>query len=787
MQLDSNNGSVCVQRQPYIRSYQRASESRVTTVNSNKVDQNKAHGKVKRFSTRVIYNSRYNPQIVGDLLVRPLQNSGQVNRSSQVVHNRTYAEVLNVGLKKRVHEPIPVQTEVIGHENKQKIVDKASGKVIRTQAQESGPSIVTGNNNEVTDVINQMTVPCVDVQDDSKELRAGLKPLFDINDNSDDKFGHALFHNVNDSKYPVNTECATYRNYCTQSNAAFGFVPCSDQLLPSNNKRCENPGYSIAELHHKVKGVGLPNFLGARIPVKNQLNIAMWKSVLSEYWDQQLLQLLEFGFPVGFDRNSELQHDIGNHKSATEYPADVLAYLEEEKSFGAIEGPFSKFPIDPCHVSPFMTRPKPNSATRRVIIDLSWPKGASVNDGVNKTSYLGSDFKLTFPTIDHLTSELKKLGRGAHIFKVDVSRAFRHLSMDPADYDLLGLYWDAAFVDTKLPFGCRHGSQFFQRTSDAVRYVMRRRNVDVINYIDDFLGYGTPEKASRAFHELQELMRDLGLTISAKKLIPPSTQAVCLGILVDTTKGTVAIPQEKLEQIKQAVRAWTQKRTCTKRQLQSLLGLLLYIHKCVKPARIFLNRMLDVLRQAVNSEAIRLTPEFHRDLAWFDKFLDRYNGVSMYDHRSVDAVLELDACLTGLGGRFESFVYSLQIPRGYRDMNIVHLEMVNIVLAVKLFSKMWAHKKVLVRCDNQAVVSVLQSGRARDPFLGACARNVWYLAALNDIDLQYAHINGRDNRVADLLSRWQGSLHNVHELKSLIHNPIWFPTHLDMLDIDVTL
>ena len=197
--------------------------------------------------------------------------------------------------------------------------------------------------------------------------------------------------------------------------------------------------------------------------------------------------------------------------------------------------------------------------------------------------------------------------------------------------------------------------------------------------------------------------------------------------------------------------------------------------------------MLDVLRQAVNSEAIKLTPEFHRDLAWFDKFLDRYNGVSLYDHRSVDAVLELDACLTGLGGRFESFVYSLQIPRGYRDMNIVHLEMVNIVLAVKLFSKMWAHKKVLVRCDNQAVVSVLQSGRARDPFLGACARNVWYLAALNDIDLQYAHINGRDNRVADLLSRWQGSLQNVHELKSLIHNPIWFPTHVDMLDIDVTL
>ena len=56
-----------------------------------------------------------------------------------------------------------------------------------------------------------------------------------------------------------------------------------------------------------------------------------------------------------------------------------------------------------------------------VILDLSWPKNTSVNDGVEKNAYLGSEFKLTFPTIDHLTSELVKLGKGAHIFKVDIS------------------------------------------------------------------------------------------------------------------------------------------------------------------------------------------------------------------------------------------------------------------------------------------------------------------------------------------------------------------------------
>ena len=60
---------------------------------------------------------------------------------------------------------------------------------------------------------------------------------------------------------------------------------------------------------------------------------------------------------------------------------------------------------------------------------------------------------------------------------------------------------------------------------------------------------------------------------------------------------------------------------------------------------------------------------------------------------------------------------------------------------------------MLVKCDNIAVVMVLKSGRARDPFSGACAQNVWYISALHDIDIQYVHVLGKQNRVADLLSR----------------------------------
>ena len=86
--------------------------------------------------------------------------------------------------------------------------------------------------------------------------------------------------------------------------------------------------------------------------------------------------------------------------------------------------------------------------------------------------------------------------------------------------------------------------------------------------------------------------------------------------------------------------------------------------------------------------------------------------------------LELDACLTGLGGRIDNWVYHLPIEKGYENCTIVHLEMVNILLAVRTFVNHWKGHKILIKCDNQAVVSVLTSGRTRDPYLAVCAKNI---------------------------------------------------------------
>ena len=93
-------------------------------------------------------------------------------------------------------------------------------------------------------------------------------------------------------------------------------------------------------------------------------------------------------------------------------------------------------------------------------------------------------------------------------------------------------------------------------------------------------------------------MAQLVLPVSEKKLVPPATWITCLGVMIDTVKGAIAIPPEKLTTILSEVHQRLHRDVVSKRQLQFILGVLLYIHKCVRPTRVFLNRMLDLLRSA---------------------------------------------------------------------------------------------------------------------------------------------------------------------------------------------
>ena len=94
----------------------------------------------------------------------------------------------------------------------------------------------------------------------------------------------------------------------------------------------------------------------------------------------------------------------------------------------------------------------------------------------------------------------------------------------------------------------------------------------------------------------------------------------------------------------------------------------------------------------------------------------------------------IDASLTGIGAFCAYRVYHANIPAAYKGiLCIVYYEMLNIMVAFRIWGHLWKDEKIRVNCDNKSVVNVLNNGRSRDPFLSTCYLSVLkrYFAVYN--------------------------------------------------------
>ena len=164
---------------------------------------------------------------------------------------------------------------------------------------------------------------------------------------------------IPDTVYKNKYQSIDYKSCLYQNDKQFGFVPLNDLLVYMGPEVIWGRVPDVVEAHAKIKNSALPNFMALRIPVTSQLKVPVWKKYLDQYWDKQLVDLLEFSFPLDFDRNITLNSTEVNHNSALQYPDHVQVYLEEEIKYGAIYGQFDTVPFS-CHFSPFLTRDKPN-------------------------------------------------------------------------------------------------------------------------------------------------------------------------------------------------------------------------------------------------------------------------------------------------------------------------------------------------------------------------------------------------------------------------------------------
>ena len=109
----------------------------------------------------------------------------------------------------------------------------------------------------------------------------------------------------------------------------------------------------------------------------------------------------------------------------------------------------------------------------------------------------------------------------------------------------------------------------------------------VVNYLDDFIGISSPDKAFCDYDTCGSRLRDLGLQESPSKACPPSPVLTCLGVEVNSLALTLAVTPERLQELETLLLQWTTRRSAMKSELQSLVGKLLFVTKCSTKSFVF--------------------------------------------------------------------------------------------------------------------------------------------------------------------------------------------------------
>ena len=442
--------------------------------------------------------------------------------------------------------------------------------------------------------------------------------------------------------------------------------------------------------------------------------------------------------------------------SALQHPEVVERYIQTEQAEGRIIGPLGESESQIVHMNRIGVIPKGRTPGRwRLITDLSFPSERSVNDGIDPDLC-----SLQYTSVDRIAAIARSFGVGALLAKVDIKAAYRLIPVHPEDRRLLGMRWGGnCYVDGMLPFGLRSAPKIFTAVADALEWcISRYHNVPFIDhYLDDFIIVAPPgtQDCSQALAVLERECDELGVPLAPEKKEGPSCELTFLGIQVDTLRGQLSLPREKLIRLQQEVSQWIRRRACRRRELQSLIGTLHHAAKVVHPGRSFVCTLIDLLKRCHHDHHyVRLNMHVKADLWWWKTFADRWNGVAFFSPAPDPAFyFASDASGSwGCGAWSGSCWWQLQWPTD-QQYDIAFKELFAVVLSVAVWGRTWHGQHVHGYCDNKAVTTILRSRSSRDPSLMHLLRCLFFIEAQHDLNLSVSHVAGSANGLADHLSR----------------------------------
>ena len=260
--------------------------------------------------------------------------------------------------------------------------------------------------------------------------------------------------------------------------------------------------------------------------------------------------------------------------------------------------------------------------------------------------------------------------------------------------------------------------------------------------------------------------------------VPP--RITFLGIEIDSMTAQLRLPAEKLAQLIADLYSWRNRRSCTKRQLLSLIGSLSHASRVIRPGRMFLRRLIDLSTTVSEPHHhIRLNHAARADIAWWVTFVERWNGCSLFTY-SIHPLQHSGSW--GFGAIWQTHWFKAQWPDNWIPLNIATKELLPIVLASIVWRRVWSSKHVRCHSDNSAVVQAINIRTVKDHNLMRLLCCLFFVEAQFNFRITATHINGSINTAADMLSR-----NNIANFFSSFPQVSPIPTPIPLPALDILL
>jgi hypothetical protein len=330
---------------------------------------------------------------------------------------------------------------------------------------------------------------------------------------------------------------------------------------------------------------------------------------------------LQHGADIGCSGKFRRASRSANSASAISYGEQVTdavaSWVKKRFVYGPIE--LTDLPAT-AKVSGIMCRPKPDGSVR-VILNLSAPKGNSVNDGINS-----DDFPAVMSSTRKWLAVLELAGKDCRIMKLDWADAYKHIRVRPEDIDLQYFCWlGKAFAELCLIFGAASSVGIYDRTAKLVLDVVLRLckfpRAQVCQHLDDICAAAA--KNSSKLEEFETAYRkvasqigvQLAPTDNPEKAFSPCTKGVVLGVEYDTVAWTWSIPHEKMCRLLLQIRDISGKSVVPQHEIWSLAGRLLHYAPLVPTGRFNIDHVIAANSVSEDRNmAVVVSPELVRQL-----------------------------------------------------------------------------------------------------------------------------------------------------------------------------